>query len=156
MYILDKGEEKEFDYIYLAATFLILNGSSLIACNHNFCWIFTNFLHLWIFKKIKIYKQQAFSPKICLCNTILPRSKNYIGPVWLSFHNSTMKFDHPLKVSNKSSLQNQFQNSCARNPNESNEATKTVYKTNSKTPALGTLTNLMRPLTAWLEDDYWL
>ena len=62
-----------------------------------------------------------------------------------------MKFDHSLKVSNKSSLQNQLQNSCDRNPNESNEATKTVYKTNSRTPALGTLTNLMRPLTARLE-----
>jgi len=32
--------------------------------------------------------------------------------------------------------------------------TKTVYKTNSRIPALGILKNLMRPLTVWFEDDY--
>jgi hypothetical protein len=38
MYTLDKGAYKEFDYIYLAATFFILKASILLdTCNHKFC-----------------------------------------------------------------------------------------------------------------------
>ena len=56
---------------------------------------------------------------------------NNNGHVWFPVLECTRKLWPLIIVLNKVSLQNQLQN-----------------------PALGTLKNLMRPLTAWLEDSY--